>query len=70
MAIASLRSIFLSFFLSELDLEKNNNTKAENMVMDKLKIHSLVAILLLCSDVLIHPMKNENPIAMERMMSR
>ena len=70
MAIASLRSIFLSFFLSELDLEKNNNTKAENKVMDKLNIHSLVAISLLCSDVLIHPMKNENPIAMERMMSR
>ena len=53
-----------------LNCEKNNNTKAENMVMDKLKIHSLVAISLLCSDVLIHPMKNENPIAMERMMSR
>ena len=70
MAIASLRNIFLSFFLSELDLEKNNNTKAENMVMDKLKIHSFVAISLLYSDVLTHPMKNENPIAMERMMSR
>jgi len=53
-----------------LDLEKNNNTKAENMVMEKLKIHSFVAISLLWSDVLTHPMKNENPIEMERMMSR